>query len=118
MPDAEPQVALTAIETVLLDRLVPDRKPNPSGIRDLSSYIRKIARLGGWLARAGDPLPGDTVLWRGMVRLADIVLGSTPHSEMWVISRFTRHLQAVARSLAGTWLAPWPATRAHSGPPP
>ena len=55
----------------------PTRKPNPSGIRDLSSYVRKIARLGGWLARAGDPLPGDTVLWRGMVRLADIVLGST-----------------------------------------
>ncbi len=39
--------------------------------------MRKIARLGGWLARAGDPPPGDVVLWRGMARLTDIVLGAT-----------------------------------------
>ena len=62
VPDAEPDVALTEIETAVLDRVLPDRSPNPSGIRDLASYVRKIARLGGWLARAGDPPPGDQVL--------------------------------------------------------
>lgn len=77
VPDAEPGVALTGIETALLDRLVPDKAPNPSGIRDLACYVRKIARLGGWLARTRDPPPGDIVLWRGMARLADIVLGAT-----------------------------------------
>ncbi len=77
VPDAEPGVALTGLETALLDRLVPDRKPDPSGIRDLVCYVRKIARLGSWLARAGDPPPGDVVLWRGMARLTDIVLGAT-----------------------------------------
>jgi hypothetical protein len=77
VPDAEPGVALTTLEITTLDRLVPDRKSNPSGIRDLACYVRKIARLGGWLARAGDPPPGDIVLWRGIVRLTDIVLGAT-----------------------------------------
>ncbi|MGY0782743.1 IS4 family transposase, partial [Azospirillum argentinense] len=77
VPDVEPGIALTGIETAVLDRVVPDTSPNPSGIRDLASYVRKIARLGGWLARAGDSPPGDQVLWRGMARLADIVLGAT-----------------------------------------
>jgi hypothetical protein len=61
--DAELSIALIGIETAVLDRIVPGRGPNPSGIRDLASYVRKIARLGGWLARAGDPPPGDQVLW-------------------------------------------------------
>ncbi|WP_281262066.1 IS4 family transposase [Azospirillum thermophilum] len=77
VPDAEPGVALTGIETAVLDRVVPDRGSNQPRIRDLASYVRKIARLGGWLARAGDPPPGDRVLWRGMTRLTDIVLGAT-----------------------------------------
>lgn len=77
VPDVEPGIALTGIETAVLDRVVPDTSPNPSGIHDLASYVRKIARLGGWLARAGDRPPGDQVLWRGMARLADIVLGAT-----------------------------------------
>jgi hypothetical protein len=31
--------------------------------------------LGGYLARKGDPPPGNTVRWRGLTRLTDIVLG-------------------------------------------
>jgi hypothetical protein len=41
----------------------------------LSSYLTKIARLGGYLARAKDPPPGNAVMWRGMSRLIDIELG-------------------------------------------
>jgi hypothetical protein len=41
----------------------------------LSSYLTKIARLGGYLARAKDPPPGNAVMWRGMSRLTDIELG-------------------------------------------
>jgi hypothetical protein len=37
----------------------------------------KIARLGGYLARASDPPPGNIVIWRGLTRLADIKLGAT-----------------------------------------
>ncbi|MDR6413116.1 UNVERIFIED_ORG: hypothetical protein ABIC62_006549 [Burkholderia sp. 1595] len=35
----------------------------------------KVARLGGYLARASDPPPRNTVMWCGMQRLTDIELG-------------------------------------------
>ena len=41
----------------------------------LSAYITKVARLGGYLARASDPPPGNIVMWRGLSRLTDIELG-------------------------------------------
>jgi hypothetical protein len=41
-----------------------------------SSYLTQIARLGGYLARASDPPPGNTVMWRGWSRLMDIKLGA------------------------------------------
>jgi len=34
-----------------------------------------LTRLGGYLARAKDPPPGNTVMWRGVSRLTDIELG-------------------------------------------
>jgi hypothetical protein len=34
-----------------------------------------LAKLGGYLARKGDPPPGNAVMWRGLTRLTDIVLG-------------------------------------------
>jgi hypothetical protein len=65
---------LTATEIAVLDRLVND-KPQARR-KTLSHYLTKIARLGGYLARANDPPPGNTVMWRGMSRLTDIVLGA------------------------------------------
>jgi IMP dehydrogenase/GMP reductase len=41
-----------------------------------------IARLGGYLARANDPPPGNTVMWRGMSRLTDIAPGAQIASEV------------------------------------
>ncbi len=61
----------------LLDRLVPDKgRPAPSE-KTLAVYVIKVARLGGYLARAKDPPPGNTVMWRGLSRLTDIMLGAT-----------------------------------------
>ncbi|HEY7617755.1 MAG TPA: IS4 family transposase [Terriglobales bacterium] len=72
-PVAPPSVALTRVETQLLDRLFPEapkrRKPT------LSTYLVKIARLGGYLARTKDSPPGNMVMWRGLSRLTDIELG-------------------------------------------
>ena len=67
--------ALTPIERRLLDRLIPDKKNGPTGKKTLSAYITKIARLGGYLARASDSPPGNTVMWRGLARLTDIAIG-------------------------------------------
>jgi hypothetical protein len=72
-PDARPTLALTATEIAVLDRLVND-KPKARR-KTLSSYLTKIARLGGYLARTNDPPPGNMVMWRGLSRLTDIALG-------------------------------------------
>jgi hypothetical protein len=73
--DASPRLALTEAEVRLLDRMAKrpgDRSPPPT----LSSYLTQIARLGGYLARASDPPPGHTVMWRGWSRFMDVKLGA------------------------------------------
>ena len=54
----------------------------------------QLARLGGYLARASDPPPGNTVIWRNMARLTDIELGfSLGGSQLWVKARWAGRLQ-------------------------
>jgi hypothetical protein len=74
-PDASPSLALTRTEIRLLDQLVPD-KAEPTSRKAISRYIIKIAKLGGYLARANDPPPGNIVIWRGLSRLSDIEVGA------------------------------------------
>ena len=62
-------------ERQLLDHLIPDRQLERAVKRSLSFYISKLARLGGYLARSGDPPPGNRVMWRGLCRLTDIEPG-------------------------------------------
>ena len=73
-PMSSPLVALTDVETQLLDTLLPE-KPKRRRKATLSTYLIKIARLGGYLARANDSPPGNMVMWRGLSRLTDIELG-------------------------------------------
>jgi hypothetical protein len=73
-PDARPTLALGEGEISLLDHLVKDRTSRRR--KTLAHYLTKIARLGGYLARANDPPPGNTVMWRGLSRLTDIRLGA------------------------------------------
>ena len=74
-PGAAAKLVLTGVEIALLDRLVPDKKQSLPGAGTLSSYLTKVAQLGGYLARTKDPPPGNTVMWRGLSRLTDINLG-------------------------------------------
>jgi hypothetical protein len=79
-PKASPSVALTKTEIGLLDQLINDkRKTSPHG-KSLGTYLIKIARLGGYLARKNDPPPGNVVMWRGLSRLTDIALGAALRS--------------------------------------
>jgi hypothetical protein len=69
-------IAFTPLEVDILSRLAPGRsqlgraRPPP-----LRSCLTQLARLGGYLNRAGDPPPGNMVMWRGMSRLTDIEIG-------------------------------------------
>lgn len=74
-PDAPPGIALTVVETHPLDVLLRNRRGAEACPAVLSPYLKKIARLGGYLARAKDPPPGNAVMWRGISRLTDIELG-------------------------------------------
>ena len=71
-PDAAPDLALTQNEMDLLDKLVADRSEKRPAIKTISYYLIKIARLGGYLARANDGPPGNKVIWRGLSRLISI----------------------------------------------
>lgn len=78
-PTAAPTLALTQLELDLLDELAKRQQAAP--LRSLSEYLDRIARLGGYLARASDPPPGNIVMWRGLARLTDIAIGYSISSE-------------------------------------
>lgn len=48
--------------------------PLPAAAPDLHAAMRQIAMLGGFLGRKGDGAPGVPSLWRGLIRLHDMVL--------------------------------------------
>lgn len=66
------QLVLSEVEMKILNHLKPDLRPTKS---NLSKYLLKIAKIGGYLARSSDPPPGNTVIWRGMQRLSEIQIG-------------------------------------------
>jgi hypothetical protein len=70
-PEVTASAAITTQEQAILDKLFG----NPEKPEGISAYLVRIARLGGYLARASDPPPGNTVMWRGVARLTDIHLG-------------------------------------------
>lgn len=74
-PDASPAIAFTTSEINILDRLVGDSGNRRAKRGTIQLYLTKLARLGGYLARSSDPPPGNTVVWRGLRRLADIQIG-------------------------------------------
>ena len=81
-PSLEPALVLSELETSILNRLIPDLAHDPPAAGTLSLYLTKIARLGGYLARAKDPPPGNIVMWRGLARLNDITLGATLQADI------------------------------------
>jgi Transposase DNA-binding len=75
LPTASPTLAFTSVEIHLLDQLVKQQATQRTQEKSLASYLTKLARLGGYLARAGDDPPGNRVVWRGLSRLTDIEMG-------------------------------------------
>jgi hypothetical protein len=69
-----PEIALTENETKILTEMIYAKEKRRRSLR-LSDCLLQIAKLGGYLARSGDPPPGNLVMWRGLSRLADMQLG-------------------------------------------
>ncbi|WP_235884811.1 MULTISPECIES: IS4 family transposase [Bradyrhizobium] len=87
-PNASPEFVLTKGEIQLLDRLVKDKNPVSTQRKTLSHYLIKIARLGGYLARANDPPPGNLIMWRGCRDSSISQRERHSDSKMWVIVSF------------------------------
>ena len=68
-------VAFTPLEIDLFNRLATESQSGSTRSPTLKSRLTQLARLGGYLNRAGDGPPGNIVIWRGMSRLTDIELG-------------------------------------------
>src|SRR5207237_7595923 len=60
-PDVSPKTAFTDLELWLLDELVDNKAGEDRSRKSLTTYLTKLARLGGYLARAHDPPPGNMV---------------------------------------------------------
>ena len=72
----KPTLAFTPLEIDLLNRLIPEPLiKNSPRAPSLNSSLTQLARLGGYLNRAGDKPAGNTVIWRGLSRLTDIEIG-------------------------------------------
>lgn len=72
-PAAPPEVAFTPAEIAVLDRVAGE--PPSASKRTVAHYLQVVARLGGYLGRVKDPPPGNQVVWRGLLRLADLCQG-------------------------------------------
>jgi hypothetical protein len=73
--EARPALAFTPLEIDLLNRLASGRRKVKPSRQSLKSCLIQLACLGGYLNRASDAPPGNTVIWRGMSRLTDIEFG-------------------------------------------
>jgi hypothetical protein len=76
-PEAPCTVAFTDLEWQTAYRVRHRDRPLPDQPPTLGELIRWIAGLGGFLGRRGDRQPGVKALWRGLMRLNDIILGLT-----------------------------------------
>ena len=50
-------------------------KPSSSAPPSLNEVVRRVAMLGGFLARKGDGEPGVKTIWIGLQRVMDFAAG-------------------------------------------
>lgn len=64
------KATFSKLEVSILDAVIPERKTKKKE-SSAQFYLTKVAKLGGYLARASDPPPGPLVIWRGLMKLND-----------------------------------------------
>lgn len=77
IPGAKASCAFTRSEIAVLFQLAKKRCGKITATLSLTDCMSQVARLGGYLARANDPPPGNMVIWRGLTRLSDFVTGAS-----------------------------------------
>jgi len=70
-PESPAELAFTKKEQDLLSQIV-NKKPLAKPI-NISDCVTLLARLGGYLDRKSDRPPGAEVIWRGWLKLADLL---------------------------------------------
>jgi hypothetical protein len=74
-PDTSCTEFLSDPEWKILFRTVNKGKSLPEKVPAIGEVIIWIARLGGFLARKSDGMPGTLTLWRGWKRVTDLTEG-------------------------------------------
>ena len=69
-------VTFSPIERKILDKKYPAPSKHEQNVSPAQKYLIKVARLGGYLARAGDKPPGFLVILRGLNKLDKIKEGA------------------------------------------
>ena len=72
-PAEGPELVFTETEMRVLDAKISNTGKIRDMPRSVERYVIMLARLGGYIGRRNDRPPGNEVIWRGMVRLTDIV---------------------------------------------
>jgi hypothetical protein len=73
-PEVPCDIFLEQDEWRVLYAVVHQERP-PEEPPTLYNAVRMIAKIGGFLGRRGDGEPGTTTIWRGLVRLDNMVAG-------------------------------------------
>jgi len=74
-PDLNPKFVFTNDELKAMQLYVKKKSKTNIFRLNANDWIRKLATLGGFSGRKSDGDPGPLVLWRGYLRLQDIMLG-------------------------------------------
>lgn len=81
-PEMECEGVLTPAEWQAAYVTAHPTAPLPTRPPTLREALWCLGRLGGFLGRTGDGMPGITALWRGWARLQDILLGMQAYQRL------------------------------------
>jgi hypothetical protein len=72
-PDAPASLVFSPAECAVLERMAAPPSPSPATALSLREASHRLARLGGYTARACDGPPGPKTIWLGWQRLGDYI---------------------------------------------
>lgn len=75
----EPEMDVSAVaskqEVTVLENWLRAKREKQTDISSVRDFVRAVALLGGFMGRKSDGEPGTKVLWQGLKRLEDLLIG-------------------------------------------